>query len=116
MKKVLFNGKVWALTLITIFISFWSYIIFSLVTPYELDSYRTINNPNYDSSLGSVYIEDCWKEGHPEFGDYVCDQFDVNSQYIVDPQGRQNELWLFLYHFILIFGIYTYVVNNKESI
>jgi len=115
-KKILFNGEVWAATLITSIIWLWAYVIFGLFTPYKLDSWNYVPNPSYDVSLGEVFVEECWREGHPAFGEYVCDYVDENPKYIVDPKGRQNEIYLMLFNFIFFFSLYSYVYNNKDNL
>lgn len=116
-KKILFNGQVWAQTIVTLFLILWVYLIFAAFTPYELGTYRYVPNPSYDSSLlpDPFFEETCWKEGHPQFGDYTCDYVDRNPKYIVDPQGRENEIYLFLFQFLVVFSIYTYIYNSKEN-
>lgn len=107
------NGKIWARSCFSWFIFLWAYVIFALFTPYELMTYNTIPNPNYDPILGSVFIEKCWTEGHPAFGDTVCGEVEKNPKRIQDPEGLKHEMYLGAFMFIFLFAIHR--LNEEEN-
>jgi hypothetical protein len=107
------NGKIWARSCISWFIFLWSYVLFALFTPYELQSWSNIPNLNYDPSLGQVFIEECWTEGHPAYGDIVCGEVDKNPQYIQNPEGLKHEMYLGAFMFIFLFAVHR--LNEEEN-
>ena len=64
-------------------------------------------------SLGQVFVEECWTEGHPAYGDIVCGEHDANPQYIQDPEGLKHEMYLCAFVFIFLFVIHR--LNEEEN-
>ena len=118
------GAEVWGFAAAGIFIYFWVSFIIDILNsflsydfnPLNPVGYPSILNSNYDSSLGEIEIEQCWTEGHPAFGDVVCDSVDMNPMYISDPVATNNRITFFIFIFFFIFIIARIFHHQKYNL
>lgn len=115
-KKIIFNNsESWILTIATTFALLFGLFIFSAITPYDSPFYKTIPNPKYNPQLGEQLVLECYKVGHPSFGEDECDLVDKNPKNINDPELTKQSYYFFAFMFLFFFSIYSYFSFTQES-